>query len=164
MAKLGVGIGDEFPIDEPKQPEHADPAARAEYERKREEWRKARAEWRRRREEWRAKRRELREEWHRQREEFRAEMCRRFSEHPERPTGGDHHEDGSVNVMLVVAVLALAAIVLVAADMVASHLYLVIGALVLGSLYLAWRSGSDHFDFHHFNEPPRLLPPAQRSA
>jgi len=159
MGKLGVGIGDDFPIDEPNEPDSANPEARAQYEAKREEWRKARAEWRKRRDEWRAKRRELREEWHRERERFRAEMCARFGDWHEHGRSDNSHEDGWLNVPMAIAILVIAAIVLIAANAAASHLYLLLGALVLGGLYFAWRRGSDRFDFHRFDEPPRLTPP-----
>lgn len=145
MAKLGVGVGDDFPIDDPKQPNPETQGA----ERAREEWRKARAEWRKRREEWRAQQRQCRDAWRRQRDEFRARLRGSRQE--------SDHDLGFTDLTFIVALLALAALVLIATSAVLGHLYLFVGAIILGVLYLAWRG-----DFHEFGaEGAKPPPPAE---
>src|SRR5215472_17600628 len=66
MSKYGVGVGDDFPVDDGRGPGQQGPEDdRAEFE-----------EWKRRRDAWRAQReahRAQREEWRRRRDEWRAQ-------------------------------------------------------------------------------------------
>ena len=51
MGKLDIGVGDEFPVDEPPPPsQDTEEAVRA----AREEWQRQKEDWRRRKHEWRA--------------------------------------------------------------------------------------------------------------
>ena len=56
MGKLDVGVGDEFPVDEPAPPSPEDTdavrAAREEWRQQKEEWRRGKAEWRQQRDAW----------------------------------------------------------------------------------------------------------------
>ena len=78
MSKLGVGVGEDFPLDDGNggsqgqnqgsgqggQGPQTPPDERAEYEewkRRREQWRAQREEWRRRRDEWHARKRAFKE-------------------------------------------------------------------------------------------------------
>jgi len=62
MSKIGVGVGEDFPVDDSKgDNDRAEYEAwkrrRDEWRAKREQWRQDRAEWQQRRDEWRARRR-----------------------------------------------------------------------------------------------------------
>ena len=154
MGKFGVGVGDDFPIDEGKPREAAPPGADPDYDKEREEWAKRREEWHRQRDEWREKRRQWRDEWRRKRREFRAEMQARY--------GGDYSDDhrshwygGPHHIFQVLGVLAL----IVVTIMIFSHIYILFGLIVLAGLYFAYRGGFDHFDYPHMGTP-RPNPPA----
>jgi hypothetical protein len=74
MGKLDIGVGDEFPVDEPppRSPDEEDTAraAREEWEHQKDEWRARKAEWRAQREAWRANR-----------DAFKADVRKSFQEH-----------------------------------------------------------------------------------
>jgi anti-sigma factor RsiW len=74
MGKLDIGVGDEFPVDEPppRSPEDDESAraAREEWDRQKDEWRARKAEWRAQREAWRA-----------DRDAFKADVRKSFREH-----------------------------------------------------------------------------------
>jgi hypothetical protein len=102
MGKLGVGVGEEFPIDDgkPRDPENRDPPKDAErphgerqhaydewqrahedwHRAQREEWLKFQDEWKKRREEFHAKRRQWRDEWHEKQRQWREEWRKRREE------------------------------------------------------------------------------------
>lgn len=65
MSKIGVGVGEDFPVDDgPGKPNNSEQDDRADYEewrRRRSERRAHRDEWRAQREQWRAKRRAFKE-------------------------------------------------------------------------------------------------------
>jgi len=156
MGKLGVGVGEDFPMDDGKP---RDTESEAEWQKAREEWRKAHDEWHKQREEWREKRRELRDKWKKFRDQFRAEMRERYSARYE---GWDHHwgwDDGRIVVGLI-AILGLVALTI----LIFSHFTLFLGLLVLGGLWFAWRGGfdhhfEDHID-HRFPQTGNGSPPA----
>ncbi len=155
MGKLGVGVGDDFPIDEGKPRDAAPPGAGPDYEKEREEWRKRREEWRKQRDEWREKRRQWRDEWRRKRREFREEMRARYGGdfddyEPWRWYGDPHH------LFRILGILAL----IVVTIMIFSHIYILFGLIVLAGLYFAYRGGFDHFDYLYMGAPPRPNPPA----
>ena len=150
MSKFGVGVGDDFPIDEGKPREAAPAGAGPDYEKEREEWRKQR-------EEWREKRRQWHDEWRRKRRQFREEMRARY--------GGDFSDGehwswrwyGEPNHLFrLLGILAL----IVVTIMIFSHIYILFGLIVLAGLYFAYRGGFDHFDYPHMSAPPRPNPPA----
>ena len=150
MGKLGVGVGDDFPIDEGQGPANG-PAP--DYEKQREEWRRQREEWHRSREEWRERRRQWRDAWRQKKREFRAEMKARYGD----AYDDDHHHHwhyDSHQFMRVIAIVGLVAVTI----MIFSHIYMLFGLLVLAGLYFAYRGGFDHFDFPHHAGPP--APPA----
>jgi hypothetical protein len=155
MGKLGVGVGDDFPIDEGKPREAAPPGPGPDYEKEREEWQKRREEWRRQRDQWREKRRQWRDEWRRKRREFREEMRARYGSdfddyEPWRWHADPHH------IFRLLGILAL----IVVTIMIFSHIYILFGLIVLAGLYFAYRGGFDHFDYPHRGAPPRPNPPA----
>lgn len=172
MGKLGVGVGDDFPIDEGKQPETQTPEARAEYERQREAWRqeredwkKRREEWRKRREEWREKRRQWREEYRRGRDQFRAEIHARYGDrYDDYIYGGRHRHWRWPSTTLIVVLVGAIALALLTVNVVFNHIYLLFGLLVLAGLYFAYRGGFDHLDLNDWREPPRSPPPAQPTS
>src|SRR5690242_1240489 len=87
MGKLGVGIGDDFPVDDPKGPTSGDNAGPGdaprdpEYEKTREEYRKAR-------DAWREQRRKMRDAWRERRRAYRDDMQRRYGD-----SYSSHHWD-----------------------------------------------------------------------
>ena len=155
MGKFGVGVGDDFPIDEGKPREAAPPESNRDYEKEREEWRKRREEWHRQRDEWREKRQQWRNEWRKRRRAFREEMRARYGADFEyddhwRWYGDSHH------LFRILGILAL----IVVTIMIFSHIYILFGLIVLAGLYFAYRGGFDHFDYLHTGAPPRANPPA----
>src|SRR5579862_6065645 len=78
MGKLDIGVGDDFPVDEPAPPSpEAQDAARA----TRDEWHRQRDEWRRRRQEWREQRHAWREDMRARRNAFKDDVRKSFEEH-----------------------------------------------------------------------------------
>jgi hypothetical protein len=83
MGKLDIGVGDEFPVDDPpphsqdsqetQTPDEQDRAAR-------EEWRRQRDEWRQRKAEWRAQRDAFREDMRTRGRAFKADVRKSFHE------------------------------------------------------------------------------------
>jgi hypothetical protein len=147
MGKLGVGVGDDFPIDEGKGPSSG-PQNDPDYEKRREEWHRQREEWRERRREWR-------NAWRQKKREFREEMRARYGDAVD-----DYHHthnwhmDGH-GIVRVIAIVGLVAVTI----MIFSHIYMLFGLLVLAGLYFAYRGGFDHFDFPHHAGPPAPPPP-----
>jgi len=78
MGKLDVGVGDEFPVDEPAPPSPEDTdAVRA----AREEWRQQKEEWRRGKQEWRAQRDAWKHDMRTRGRAFKADVRHSFHEH-----------------------------------------------------------------------------------
>jgi hypothetical protein len=155
MGKLGVGIGDDFPVDDGK-PENGSPDP--DYEKQREEWRRKSDEWHRAREEWRERRRQWRDEWRKKKREFRQEMKARYGDAFDDHDHYNHWHTDSHHVMRIIAIVALIAVTI----MIFSHIYLLFGLLVLAGLYFAYRGGFDHFDFpHHAGPPAPPRPPSE---
>lgn len=88
MGKLDIGVGDEFPVDEPPPPsQDTEEAVRA----AREEWQHQKEDWHRRRHEWRAQRQAFKEEMRTRSRAFKADVRKSFHENfGDRPgrTGG----------------------------------------------------------------------------
>ncbi len=152
MGKIGVGIGDDFPIDDSKQegassgpsPDYNDP----EYQKRREEWRRARETWREQRRQWREQWKQHRRAW---REEMRARYGDDYYAHYHGPDWGPHH---LFRILLTLGLIVMAITIF-------SHLYIVFGLIVLVGLYLAYRGGFEHFDYTPASGPmpPRSSPP-----
>src|SRR5258707_15357159 len=80
MSKIGVGVGDEFPLDDgaaksaaaetPRTPED-DRAEFEEWKRRRDAWRAQREAWRAQHAEWHRRRREWKDQWRAQRRQWR---------------------------------------------------------------------------------------------
>jgi hypothetical protein len=156
MSKIGVGVGEDFPVDEtalrrdePPRGEdgYAEWAARREAYR---QWREQRREWKRRwREEWRTHRRRFREQF---RDSYRDGTDGRPAMVMGHPFFWDEHALWRV----IAAVAALAVIVFAV-----THIYFVLGALVVAALcFAAFRRGFDPFDLHfrHDHDQDRAEP------
>jgi hypothetical protein len=78
MGKLDVGVGDEFPVDEPAPPS---PEAAEAVRSAREEWRQQKEEWRRGKAEWRAQRDAWKEDMRTRGQAFKADVRHSFHEH-----------------------------------------------------------------------------------
>ena len=85
MGKLDVGVGDEFPVDEPPPPsQETEEAVRA----AREEWQRQKEEWRQRKEEWRQHRHAFKEDMRTRGRAFKADVRKSFRENfGDRPYG-----------------------------------------------------------------------------
>ena len=103
MGKLDIGVGDDFPVDEPAPPSPEDQeaarAAREEWDRQKDEWRERKAEWRAQREAWRANR-----------DAFKADVRKSFHEHfGSRAFRGFRGVNGFIpRVLIVFGLIALA--------------------------------------------------------
>src|SRR5690348_1173 len=153
MGKLGVGIGDEFPVDDPKGPASGENAGPGEpprdpdYEKTREEYRKAR-------DAWREHRRKMRDAWRARRRAHHDEMHRRYGD---AYAGYDWHEHWHLDSRHISNLLLIAGLI-VLAIVIFSHIYILFGLIVLAGLYFAYRGGFDHhFDLH---DSPRPASPA----
>ena len=77
MGKLDIGVGDEFPVDEPPPPsQDTDEAVRA----AREEWRRQKEDWHRRKHEWREERQAFKEDMRTRGRAFKADVRKSFHE------------------------------------------------------------------------------------
>jgi hypothetical protein len=103
MGKLDIGVGDEFPMDEPppRSPEDEETVRAA-----REEWQRQKDEWRARKQEWRAQR----DAWRANRDAFKNDVRRSFREHfGSRGFGAFRGVNGFLpRVLIVFAAIALA--------------------------------------------------------
>src|SRR5690348_5741611 len=93
MSKIGVGVGDEFPVDDGNNPKpntnntSASPGTpeddRTEFEewkRRRDAWRAQKEQWRAQRDEWQRRRHEWKQQWRENKRAFRDEMRTRFGD------------------------------------------------------------------------------------
>jgi hypothetical protein len=77
MGKLDIGVGDEFPVDEPPPPsQDTEEAVRA----AREEWQRQKDEWRQRKDEWRQHRHAFKEDMRTRGRAFKADVRKSFRE------------------------------------------------------------------------------------
>ena len=155
MSKLGVGVGDEFPIDDGNpaggNASSGPGTSDSDYEARR-------AEWRRQREAWREERRRVRDqwraEWREKKRAFKEEMRAKYGEDFD-PHGYGHGGYGRYwrghHLLRLLFILGL---IMVAVTLL-NHVVVLFGLVVLAGLYLAYRGGFDHFDL---TMPPR--PPA----
>ncbi len=167
MGKFGVGIGDEFPIDDGK-PSQDGPHGPEDFYANNPDYEARRAEWRRQREAFREQRRQWREQWRAEWRErklaFREEMRARYENGGTTDCygyGGTHHRYWrSHRLFHLLAVVGL----IVIAITVLSHIYVLFGLVVLAGLYFAYRGGFDHFEPFDFTPAaPRGAPPAPPS-
>ncbi len=170
MSKIGVGIGEDFPVDDPREDASRENFGRdgrgrggwsdADYEARREahrKWHEARREWKR---QWR-------DEWRSRRREFRGRFKDSYYDGHARPYMGFGHPFAFGPHMLWRAVAVVAAIAAIV--FLFSHIYIVLGALVVAALVAAaWHRGFDPFDLpsHRYDhrdrddrDPPRPQPP-----
>jgi hypothetical protein len=75
MGKLDVGVGDDFPVDEPPPPsQESEETVRA----AREEWLRQKEEWRQRKSQWRAERHAFKEDMRTRGQAFKDDVRRSF--------------------------------------------------------------------------------------
>ncbi len=153
MSKIGVGVGDEFPVDDaaPKpaagesgaSPE-ADRAEFEEWKRRREAWRAQREAFRAQREEWRSRRREWKDRWRAERRAWQEEFrdARGSAAAYGGPWRGYRFGYGPWRFLWVVAAVTLVVIAV-------THIgYVIVGAAALAILYAAFHHhGFDPLDF-----------------
>ena len=160
MSKFGVGVGDDFPIDDNNGREQAQPQDdRAEYEewkRRRDAHRAQREEWRRQREEWRERKRAFKE---RVRAAARESFGPRYGEYED----GYYHHSGWRSghrrggfpflvwpaLGLLIPILIIALLVSVIAAVFKSP-FVFLGLAVLAFLFIAHRH---HHHHDHFRSP-----------
>jgi hypothetical protein len=159
MSKIGVGVGDDFPVDDGGN--RADPPRddRAEFEawkRRRDAHRAQREAWRRRRAEWKAQwreqRRALHDAWH----ENNGDAFSRGRYRRGYPYFGGHQV---MKLIMIAGVIALVVFALM-------HIgYIIVGLLALAVLFAAYhRFGHDPLDFdfadRRYSRPMTTPPPA----
>ena len=134
MSKIGVGVGDEFPVDDGSNPQNTtnntgasagprtpedDRAEFEEWKRRRDAWRAQREQWRAQHDEWQRRKHEWKAQWRESKHAFREEMRAKFGD--DRGTGGRRYGRGRfpvpflayglpriLGIILVVAVLIFA--------------------------------------------------------
>lgn len=146
MGKLGVGIGDEFPIDgsKPSGEGGSDgPRRDPDYEARRDEWRKARETYRAARRQWREK---WRDEWRERKRAFGEEMRARCDAGEDVCYPHSEHWYGHRGHRLFFSILALTGFLMIA-FFIFNHIFVLLGLLVLAALFFAYhRGGFDYFD------------------
>lgn len=171
MSKYGVGIGDDFPLDDGRGPGAAGSSSaaggdaprddRAEFE----DWKRRRDEWRAQREAWKSQA----ENWRRQRDEWRARRRAYRDQRRGEYYGGGSYDYGrgwyphffGFGLFRLLAFFAVIALIVFAF----SHLYVVVGILAVVALFAASRHhGIDPFDFGPHDYSQRPPPPAQPQA
>jgi len=161
MSKIGVGVGDEFPVDDGNNPKNTNTSAnrgdddRAEFEewkRRRDAWRAQKEQWRAQREEWHRRRHEWKEQWRDQKRAFRDDMRARFGDDYYNDGGrrygrGRFHFAGFYGLPRILGIILVVAIVIFAI----SHIgYILAG---LAAIALLWAA------YHHFGHDPLDLGP-----
>lgn len=181
MSKIGVGVGDDFPVDDGAPKNDPGPQGprddRAEYEewkRRRDAYRAQREAWRAQREAWRNRRDEFKAHWKAQsrawRDEFHEGGAREFA--GAAPYGryrrrGHFPFYGYGFLIRLVVAFALLAIVFFAI----SHIgYILVGLAAIAMLFVAWHHyGHDPFDIgprdfntsdRDYSRPVNAPPPA----
>ena len=172
MSKIGVGVGDDFPVDDGQgrntgsEPPPGDDRAefeewkrrRDDYRAQREAWRAQREDWRKQRDEWRARRRAFRDQ-------LRGEMRDAFRD--DRYGNGYRYHPfwPGYRVWRILTLVAGIALIV----FMFSHFYVLIGILALGALFFAYhRHGHDPFDLGPYDysqpspgpQPASPTPPA----
>ena len=106
MGKLDVGVGDEFPVDEPAPPSPEDTEA---VHAAREEWRQQKEEWRRGKDEWRAQRDAWKQDMRTRGQAFKADIRKSFTENfGDRPYARGFRAGGfATRVLVTLALVAL---------------------------------------------------------
>src|SRR5690348_8934013 len=91
MSKIGVGVGDEFPVNDGNNPNTTsnstganppddDRAELEEWKLRRDAWRAQKEQWRAQRDEWQRRRHEWKQQWRENKRAFRDEMRARFGD------------------------------------------------------------------------------------
>jgi hypothetical protein len=175
MSKIGVGVGDEFPVDDGNKPNNANnngtgatgsgapPDDRAEFEEwkrrrdadraQREQWRAQREDWHRRKDEWKQQWREQRRTW---RDQMRAQHGDGANGDFAYPYGGRRYYGrgrfpwffGGHGVARLLGLFAVIALVIFAI----SHIgYIIAGLVAVAVLFAAYHHfGHDPLDFGHY--------------
>jgi Flp pilus assembly protein TadB len=162
MSKIGVGVGEDFPVDDGKQPEpgerhrsgerggetDAEHAARHEAHRR---WHEQRREWKQQwKEQWRAKRDAFREEAH----------SGAYAGHGYYDYG--HRRGPRMSWQGIFALLALCGVIALV-GFAFTHIYALLGIIIVTALIFAYRRGFDPFDFDFFHDHRRPTAPAPKA-
>ncbi|HXC53753.1 MAG TPA: hypothetical protein VNU97_00510 [Rhizomicrobium sp.] len=164
MSKIGVGIGEDFPVDDGKPRDERGPrpgfqgeyrprddasydaeyAARREAHRK---WREARREWKR---QWR-------DEWRARRSEFRDQVRGSYYDGRRGHRRFGHPFFWGGLLWPILGLIVLIAVV----SFAFAHIYFILGTVVLLALLAAaWHRGFDPFDLPpHYDTRPEQRPP-----
>jgi len=161
MGKLGVGIGEDFPVDDAKSAAEGASGTAGDQHGQDDEAR--REERRRRHEAWHEKKRQWREEWRGRRNAFREEMRAKYGD--DYADCGEHrfwhgHVFGPRSLFRIALFIGLIALTI----FVFHHLFFILFTfLVLAGLFAAYRGGFDHFDLMsaHGPHPQPPQPPAE---
>jgi hypothetical protein len=141
MGKLDVGVGDEFPVDEPAPPSPEDTEA---VHAAREEWRQQKEEWRRGKAEWRAQRDAWKQDMRMRGQAFKADVRHSFHEHfGDRPGARVFGMRGWFGTRLLV-VLALVALTIALLPFLFMFGFLILAA---GLFFVALMRGGRRSDY-----------------
>jgi hypothetical protein len=155
MSKFGVGVGDDFPVDDGRGNDQAQPQDdRAEFEewkRRRDAHRAQREEWRRQREEWRERKRAFKE---RVRQAARESFGPRAGDYEDRHYYGWRSGRGRGGfpflvwpaIGLLIPVLIVAIFISIIAAVFKSP-FLFLGLVALAFLFFGYRHHHHHDDF-----------------
>jgi hypothetical protein len=165
MSKYGVGVGDDFPVDDGRgrgqQGPEDDRAEFEEWKRRRDAWRAQREayraqgeEWRRRRDEWRAQWKEQRRAW---RDQYR-DTYRGFGDDSRRWHPPFYMGYGLWRALWIIALIGLVIFAF-------QHLgVIIVGMLALAALFYAYHHfGHDPFDLGPPDYSRPMTPPAPPS-
>jgi hypothetical protein len=188
MSKIGVGVGDEFPVDDSANANPNTPSTpqddRAEFEswkQRRDAWRAQQQARREQRDAWHAQRDAMKQEWRKRRHEWRAQAHQwRDEMRGEFETRGDDgyrygprwhggwHRHGGAKLLGLVAILALVIFAV-------SHIGTILMSLAaVAVLVIAWHHfgpGGHRFDHYRYAGPtappstsaPSAPPPAPQA-
>jgi hypothetical protein len=188
MSKIGVGVGDDFPVDDSNNPQNpntntgsagAPPDDRAEFEAwkaRRDAHRAQREAWRAQRQEWHQRKAAWKDQWHEQKRAWRDEMRARYGDDYAYNYGGGRSRYGRGRFplffggwgisRLVMLFLAIALVIFAI-----SHIgYILAGLAAVAILFAAYHHfGHDPFDLPYANSGrdyarPITTPPPSNTA
>ena len=178
MSKIGVGVGEDFPVDDGQggTGNGSDPKTEKSEQEEFEEWRRRRAQWRAQREEWRRQK----EEWRARKRAFKAKVKAAARESFGETMGGDwdayrygrrhRHGFGLWPLGALIPILAILVIVALVSAVFKSP-FVFLGIVVLAVILISHRRHRDYghyrdydFDLRPASGPIVTPPPSSSSA
>ena len=153
MSKIGVGVGEDFPVDDGPERGERDTNRGGERGRGERDWdaeyaarHEAHRRWHEQRREWK---RQWKEQWRAQRHAFHEANAGAYA-------GGGHGYYGyrrgpRISWQMVVPLLALCGVIALV-GFALTHIYALLGIIIITALIFAYRRGFDPFDFDFFHD------------